>query len=358
MSNKSNVRFAAINKRVQRNIILPTETTYSGDRYVQWGEGNKYPEFLLTLYRNCTTLHSVISGAVDYVCGDAIESNVLPEGEINRTGETKADLVEMLARDYFTFGGFAIEVIRNREGAVAEVSALPMQYLRSDKDNEAFYYSEKWGKSGTKFEVLPKFVPEHRQNKRSVYFYKNSTYSTYPEPIYAASVKACNIECDIDDYHLNAIENGFAGSVIVNFNNGQPADEIMDEIEKNFNAKFSGSENAGRIAFCWNENRASATTIDKLPVDDFGDRYAALSKHSRQQIFTAFRANPNLFGIPTESLGFSEEEYNSAFKLFNRTIIRPAQIRICNALDKIYGVEGALSIKPFTMEGETEKTVE
>lgn len=358
MSNKPNVRFAAINKRVQRNIILPTETTYSGAKYVQWGEDNKYPDFLLFLYRNCTTLHSVISGAVDYVCGDSIESSVLPNGRINQNGESKEDFVEILARDYFTFGGFAIEVIRDREGDVSEVSALPLHNLRSDKNNEAFYYSEKWEKSGTKYEVLPKFVPEHRNNARSVYLYKNSTYSTYPEPIYAASVKACNIECDIDDYHLNAIENGFAGSVIVNFNNGQPEDAIMDEIEKNFNAKFSGSENAGRIALCWNENRASATTIDKLPVDDFGDRYAALSKHSRQQIFTAFRANPNLFGIPTESLGFSEEEYKSAFKLFNRTIVRPAQKRICNALDEIYGIEGVLTIRPFSLEEESEKTVE
>lgn len=357
MSNKINVRLAAIDKWVQRNIVLPTESKVSGCEYIQWGDRNQYPEYLLSLYRNSATLRSVICGAVDYVCGDDVESVVLTKRRINRAGDTKTSIVEDLARDYFTFGGFAIEVIRDREGEVAEVSALPLQYLRSDKNNEVFYYSEKWG-DNPKPEVLPKFVPEHREIMRSVYFYKNATCLTYPEPIYAASVKPCEIERNIDDYHLNAIENGFAGSVIVNFNNGEPTDEIKDEIEKDFISKFSGSKNAGRIALCWNENRASATTIDKLPVDDFGDRYAALAKHSRQQIFTAFRAHPNLFGIPTESLGFSEEEYNSTFKLFNRTIIRPAQKRICNAFDEIFGVEGALTIKPFTLEGETEKTVE
>lgn len=352
------MRFAATNKRIEQNIVLPTETSVLGGKYIQWGKDNNYPDYLLHLYSDCATLRSVICGAVDYVCGDKVESVVMTEKRINRAGDTKEDLLEALARDYFTFGGFAIEVIRNREGNVSEVSALPMQYLRSDKDNEAFMYCENWGKNKNKAEVLPKFVPEHNDIARSVYFYKNSTCRTYPEPIYAASVKPCEIECNIDNYHLNAISNGFAGSFIVNFNNGEPEDEMKDEIERAFNNKFAGSENAGRIAFCWNNDKDSATTIDKLEIDDFGDRYNSLAKHSRQQIFTAFRANPNLFGIPTDSLGFSSEEYESAFKLFNRTIIRPAQKRICNALDEIFGVEGALTIKPFTLEGEIEKQVE
>lgn len=357
-NNAQSLRFASINKRVEQNIVLPTESSVSGGKYIQWGDRNMYPEYLLHLYQNCATLRSVINGAVDYVCGDGIESVTMPNKRINRAGDTKASLVEALARDYFTFGGFAIEVIRNREGGIGEVAALPMQYLRSDKFNESFHYSENWGKGKNNAEVLPKFVPDNKDIARSVYYYKNATCNTYPEPIYAASIKPCEIECNIDNYHLNAISNGFAGSFIVNFNNGVPDDEVKDEIERAFNSKFAGSENAGRIAFCWNESKESATTLDKLEVDNFGDRYSSLAKHSRQQIFTAFRANPNLFGIPTDSLGFSSEEYDSAFKLFNRTIIRPAQKRICDALDEIFGVEGALSIKPFTLEGETEKTVE
>lgn len=356
--NPKSLRFASINKRIEQNIVLPTETSVSGGKFIQWGDKNAYPDYLLHLYRNCATLRSVINGAVDYVCGDDIQSVTMIGKRINRAGDTKASLVEALARDYFTFGGFALEVVRNHEGNVAEVSALPMQYLRSDKFNESFMYCEDWAKRKNEAEVLPKFVPYNTETVRSVFFYKNATCNTYPEPIYAASIKPCEIECNIDNYHLNAISNGFAGSFIVNFNNGVPDDETKDEIERAFNSKFAGSENAGRIAFCWNENKESATTLDKLEVDNFGDRYSSLAKHSRQQIFTAFRANPNLFGIPTDSLGFSSEEYESAFKLFNRTIIRPAQKRICDALDEIFGVEGALTIKPFTLEGETEKTVQ
>ena len=83
-----------------------------------------------------------------------------------------------------------------------------------------------------------------------------------------------------------------------------------------------------------------------------------MESNSRQKIFTAFRANPNLFGIPTESLGFSQEEYESAFRLFNRTMIRPAQKLIADAYEKIYGRAGVLTIIPFSMEeSATEKEV-
>jgi len=78
-----------------------------------------------------------------------------------------------------------------------------------------------------------------------------------------------------------------------------------------------------------------------------------LQKYSRQQLFTSFRANPNLFGIPTENLGFSSEEYESAFTLYNKTQIQPIQKTIISSFERIYG-EGVIEIKPFTLQSNTQ----
>ena len=178
----------------------------------------------------------------------------------------------------------------------------------------------------------------------------------YPLPVYAASVKACEIERMIDDYHLNSICNGFASSLIVNFNNGQPTDEMKEEIESNFDEKMTGPGNAGRVMFCWNKSKDNATTFEVPPVTDFGEKYKALAENSRQKIFTAFRAYPNLFGLSTAT-GFSIEEFDQAFKLYNRTAVRPVQRLIADAYDRIYGQPGVLNIVPFSLGGETEQTV-
>ena len=111
------------------------------------------------------------------------------------------------------------------------------------------------------------------------------------------------------------------------------------------------------VLFSYNPDRTNAVTLTEPKVENFGDRYEALSKHTRQQIFTAFRANPNLFGIPTENLGFSEEEYESAFRLYNRTMVRPIQRKICDAFDRIFGADGVLTITPFSLDGYNEQNV-
>lgn len=361
---KSNFSFAAINPYAETNIITPKETKHTGKEYVEWGDGNMYPEYLQTLYDNVPTLSSVIDGCVDYVAGDDVTILPLadlPLGKMNAKGDTIVEQVRDVAGDAFLTGGFALQVIRNGFGEPAEIHYIDMRFLRTNKECNVFYYSENWCK-GYKKDVIvyPAFMAvldwnaltdeERNRHASSILYVKRSHKKTYPVPCYAAAVKACEIERCVDDFHLNAINNGFTGSYIINFNNGIPDDRQKEEIEESFNEKFSGHENAGRIGFSWNPNKESATTIEKVDVEDFGDKYKSLESNSRQKIFTAFRANPNLFGIPTESLGFSQEEYESAFRLFNRTMIRPVQAMIADAYDKIYGKTGVMTIKPFSLE--------
>lgn len=369
---KKYVSFAAIDQFVETNIVLPTEKVTNRD-FVEWGKGNNYPGYLLDLYNNVTTLRSIINGNIDFITGDDV--SILPLGErfadgiMNTRGDLITDIVRDLAKDYNLYGGFALQIIRDHNGDVAEIYYIDIRYLRSNKENDVFYYHEHWEKGGrTDVIKYPKFMnnlnwasmtdEERDRHASSILFVKNVHTQVYPAPMYAASIKACEIERCIDDYHLNAIENGFTSSMIINFNNGDPGDDIKEEIEDDFNEKFSGHQNAGRIMFCWNRDRTSATTITEPKVEDFGNRYHALSTHSRQQIFSAFRAQPLLFGLTSDvNTGFSTEEFEQSFKLYNRTQIRPVQRMIADAFDRIYGTKGVLSIKPFSLESDNEQEV-
>jgi hypothetical protein len=148
------------------------------------------------------------------------------------------------------------------------------------------------------------------------------------------------------------------GNLIINFNNGEPTDEIREEIERNINEKFSGYQNAGRILISYNADEANKTTIERLDSDDFDEKYQSLSERTREQIFCAFRANPNLFGINSDSTGFNEQEFESSFKLYNRTMIRPIQKEICDSFDKIFGMQNSITISPFSLNEADTKQVE
>lgn len=372
-SRRSAFSFAAIDSYLETNIVSPVEKVLAGRDMVEWGTRNAYPDYLLDLYNNVPTLRSIINGNIDYVTGNDVTIMPLQEEftnqEMNRRGDTIREQVKDIAKDFEIYGGFALQVIRNLAGEVAEVYYIDMRYLRTNKEGDVFYYSEKWGKSSrTDMVVYPAFLPkiewdklsdeERNRHASSILFVKNVHTQVYPAPLYAASVKACEIERLIDEFHLSDINNHFVSSAIINFNNGDPGQEIKSEIERGFNEKFCGASNGGRVAFSWNPNKDSATDIVEFKMEDFGERYKALSQHSRTQIFTSFRAIPLLFGLTSEAnTGFSTEEFEQSFKLYNRTQIQPVQRMICDAYDKIYGQRGVLTIRPFSLGGDTEDNV-
>ena len=370
---RSSLSFAAIDPYLETNIVLPTEKRVTGKDFVEWGTKNAYPDYLLDLYNNVPTLRSIINGNIDYVAGD--DMTILPlrteytNNEVNKKGDTIREQVKDIAKDFEIYGGYALQVIRDYSGEVAEIYYVDMRYLRTNKECDVFYYSEKWNKGGrTDVIVYPAFMPnmewdklsdeERNRHASSILFVKNVHTQVYPAPLYAASVKACEIERQIDVFHLSDINNHFVASAIINFNNGEPTDEVKEEILNNLNEVCAGASNAGRIMASWNKNKESATDIVEFKVEDFGERYKALSQHSRQQIFTAFRAIPLLFGLVSEAnTGFSTEEFEQSFKLYNRTQIQPLQRLICDSYDKIYGKKGVLTIRPFSLDGDPEDNV-
>ena len=354
--------FAAIDPFLERPMPKPTEKDVRGHKYVEWGEGNAYPDYLLDLYNNVPTLRTIINGNVDFITGDDVTVQA-PVFRSFNPKESARDTVRKVARDFETYGGFALQIIRNYAGEVSEVYHCDVRFLRTDKECQVFRYSEKWGEGGRDCVVYPAYMPdldwaaltdeERDRNASSILYVKNEYTQTYPAPLYAAAVKDCETERSITDYHLNSILNGFAPSAIINFNNGQPSDKDKEEIEKDVEDKFCGPANAGRFLLSFNANKENATTFEFPEIKDFGERYKALSTHCRQQIFASFRAIPALFGIMTESTGFNEQEFEQAYRLYYRTQIRPVQRLITEAFERIYKTTGVLAIKPFSIDEDT-----
>ena len=88
-----------------------------------------------------------------------------------------------------------------------------------------------------------------------------------------------------------------------------------------------------------------------MATDDFDKRYETLEKRNANQIFIAFRAIPQLFGMIVEGSCFNREEYLQSFELYNNTMVLPIQKNIIDAVDKITGVKDSITISPFKVPG-------
>lgn len=350
------IKLSAINPYLEVNVEKPVMEVVKGKDFYKYGDTNNYPDYLFNIVEDCSTLSSIIYGTADFVIGDDIISN---RDIVNSKGETLRDVMYKCAVDYMLFGGYYVEVIRDVFGKPAEIYWLDYRNIRTNEKNDVFFYSKDWSKSygRVQYLVYPKYMENGKDTTSIVYVKNPKGRDVYATPIWQSALKSALIENKINEYHLNAISNGFSGSYIVNFNNGVPTDEIQSQIEDSINEKFSGSQNAGRILISFNDSKERAVDIQELKVEDFGEKFNTLAKRSREQLYNAFGAAPALFGCMTESTGFNTQEFNEAFTLYNRTRVQQVQKTIVDSLNKVWK-DLNVEIKPFNLKNNNVENVD
>lgn len=340
------LRFSVIKK-----VDLPDNTEkYNKRDFVGWGEMNDFPQQVFAIYEASSIFTSIVGTMKDYILGDEIDSTISIKDKVNRKGDTLLDLITKCVLDRAIFGGFAIQVIRNKFHEIAELNWLDMRNVRIDEEEETIYYNKKWD-GGKKKPVAYEIFKDDAKQPVSVFYYKGrNTRGVYPVPEWIGALKPLKITTEIDNYNLNNIINNFTPSAIVNFNNGDNLPEdVMDEIETKVYSKFVGSDAAGRIMISFNADKDHATEVTRLADDGLENKYTLLNENTNKNIYSAFRINPCLLGYNQENMGFNTQEFDSAFKLYNKTVIKPMQQELIDAFEKLFG-KGCITIKPFTIK--------
>ena len=187
----------------------------------------------------------------------------------------------------------------------------------------------------------PKRIPAFGTSKEGLEIlyirpYKAGFY--YYSPVdYQGGLQYAELEEEIANYHINNIQNGLQPSMLINFNNGTPPKEIRDEIERSIYEKFSGTSNAGRFILAFNDSKELAASIEPVVLNDAHQQYQFLSDESMKKVMVSHRiVSPMLVGIKDQTgLGNNAQELETASILMDNTVIRPMQVTIIDALERI-----------------------
>lgn len=342
------VSFSAIDPYVESNIIKPTIKVVRGQSYLEFGERNNYPNYIHNLYSSAPTLGSIINSIVDYGSGDEVKTK---DVVFFRTDKDARDFVRKALYDLAIYGGCYLNVLRNKLGQVCKLEVLDYRNVRTDEDNDWFWYSKDFKSDKTygriKTHAYEAFDKESVAPS-SVYYIKINDRQPYSLPMWQQAVIPSEIEKATNEFSLNEINNGLMSNVIITLLNGIPTDEMKEEIEEAIEEKFSGFQNSGRPLLFFGNDKEHGLQVDKIDSDNFADKYEKLTERCKQQIFTAFRCNANLCGVPTAS-GFSNEEYQSSYQLFYKTVVLPLQRSLTDALEDIAGKD-LVEIIPFALD--------
>jgi hypothetical protein len=318
--------------------IAPIERENVSRGWVNFGEANMYPQYLIELQSESPVHGSIVNSISQMIAGQGIVGgNDIANAYLS--GLKIDSIVPHISRDLKLFGGYYLEVIWSMDRTtIAQVNHLPFENCRlacSDENDDLIgvWYSRDWSDMRKK-KNTPHFIPMFDQEtkdalpKQVIFVHTLKMGSEYyPKPDYIGSVNYIELTRQIGEYHVNNILNGFFPSLIASFNNGIPSLEEQHLIKNQLQMSIQGAENAGKVLTFFNEERDRGVEFTAFPISDADKQYQFLSEECTKQIMIAHRVtSPLLFGVRDGGgLGSNTDEMRTALFIFQRQVIEPFQ---------------------------------
>ena len=304
--------------------LQPVFTEKKNKGYVEFGEVNNYPEYLLSLYNESPKHGAIVKGKSTYIFGRGFED----KGKANSRGESWNDILKKCVKDDELFRGYYLQIIWNRAKQISEVYHIDFSKVRVSKDLSTFYIKNDW----LDWKEKPREYPQFNVNEPygSQIYYKreyNPTSSIYPLPSYFQGLNYIESDIEVSRHILGNAKQGFVGSTLINLNNGDPInEEHKGEVEKGLLKKFTG-DSGKRVVIMFNKSKENSADIQNLGTTMLTkEDFTNINNLIQQEIFASHQiTSPSLFGIKTEGQLGGRTEIRDAYEIFNNTYVQERQ---------------------------------
>ena len=272
-------------------------------------EDNFYDE-LKYYYLNTSTHSAMVNNYSRLLFGNGVTAN----NEIDQFKIKEMKLNDVFINfffDYSLYGCGAFIVKYNIE----HTAILGIEYIDPTKLRIAYidpfnyqlktmFYKADWSnyrhennmKNAIQLQV---FGGDGTENTQVVYFHTTPlSLSYYPLPQYIGALKSIKTEQNILSYYENLSSNGFMGNILINFNDGDTADEVKVETAKELK-KFLGPNSDSLAMVQWNSSAANAATVEKFNTESEDQKFLNLIQEYKANIITSHGASPALAGLET-----------------------------------------------------------
>ena len=352
-----------LNVAMEKQIPNAPTCRLNPQGFINWGTMNDFPQMLTGLYYSSSTHKSCVDFLVTAICGEGIDTDSM----MPNYGETWYSFINKLAMDLVLFGGYAFQVIMNKDGKTYSFFHEPFNNVRCGNPDEDGNISEMWVcKDWTETAknrpfILPRFGfnEDEKIEKGKAYLFYYSRYSVdseyYPLPHYYGAIKAIQTEAELLRYDLKSVLNNFSANGVIaldRIDDEKERKQVIDGIQK----MFTGAENSNTVMITF-KNNGEDNPVTFTPFDkDISNVNLFADNNSRtvDRILSAHRiANPTLIGLPNSGTGFANEGalLEASFNLLNKTVINNMRKEITmtiNKMFKINGVDDTIKITPLS----------
>ena len=319
-----------------------------GEGYIQYGDRNDYPNYLVELFNKSAKHNAIIKSKVHYITANGWSGSEEAKpfiDQVNRM-ESLEDLTRKVSLDAELFGGYYLEIIWSVTGQLSEIWHCDYTKIRTNKDNTQFWYKEDWADRAEKAEVYPAFNPANPYGKQILYikeYRPNMGY--YSLPGYFGALNYIESDIEISKHVLGNAQTGFSASKLITLPNGEPSDDEKRNIEKRFTNRFSGSDGKKFILAFVNDS-ARKPIVDDLGTSDITkEDFGRVDSLIQTNIFSGHQiTTPSIFGIAEAGKLGSRSEMRDGYEIFKNTYVNSKQMHlesVFNMLFKYRGIEDA-----------------
>lgn len=325
--------------------------------YVNYGDDNLFPQYLIDLYQSSATHNALCTSIAYMIYGDGVQTADI-DARLKIAEWGLDDELRKACLDLKIQGGFALEVIYSIDRTtIREVRHCPFENIRSGEVNEDeeidfYYYSKDWADPRCEPEMVRAFAPddalEHPVQILYVKPFSPGSYY-YPKPDYIGSINYIELDKEIGTYHINNIKNGLAPSFTIHFKNGVPPQEERNKIRNDIERQLAGATNAGKFIVTYSDSPDRKPDFEPFPLSDADKQYQFLSTEVSDKIMVGHRVVSSAqFGVKTAGQLGNTQELATASVLFERQVLKPYQRILTNAVEQVLRAAGTPAVVSVT----------
>lgn len=313
---------------------------------LNWGESNDYPQAVIDIVNASYTGTNCLDRYYKFIYGRGFADKDNYQIVVNPDGDTADGLLQLVAGDLASFGGFAIHVNRNLLGQITTMRHIPMENVRlcPDDPDDPEYIGKvalhpDWGeRSWKRFNKTPiEFFYLYDPNvnvfrervakeggilnyKGEIYIYSNKK-GTYPLPIYDSVLTDMATQEGVSNVTYRNIKRGFmpAGcfaEINPEYDDNNEKDKEQFEETGKILRSLQGDKQAASIMHVTVKDKENLPQFIAMKGNNYDKEFTVSTDYVRKAIGQAFSQPPELRCEDT-SKGFANDTMIQAYRVYN-----------------------------------------
>jgi hypothetical protein len=337
-----------------------------GSGYIEFGELNDYPDYLLDLFNKSAKHNAIVKGKVNYITGNGWKSDNPDDAAAQRfidqpnAYESLAELTRKISLDIEIFGGAYLDIVWSVVGgSIASMSHIDYTKVRTSTDNTSFWYkADGWRDRRGKIDTIPAFNPKQPEGRQILYIKEyRPGLDAYALPGYLGALNYIESDIEVSKHVLGNAQTGFNASKLITLPNGTPPVEEQRNLDRRFRDTFGGSDGK-KFMISFVDNAGQKPIIEDLGASDLTkEDFGRVDTIIQQNIFAGHQiTTPTLFGIQEPGQLGTRSQMRDAYEIFKNTYVNDKQQYLEGVFTRLLSYSGSsseleiISVEPIALE--------